>query len=754
MTDGDGETDVYDLSGNGKGVAINIYPDANVGDHGDVIVSPASWTLNPDIITPFGRSFLLSTASADAIALLGAATVTDLVSRIKIVADRTELANLNSNTVGYFDGSLWQFSSSDLSAYVTADPNQAIYVAPASDTTGASGARVRQREGDYLRPEWFGPVGNVAGDDATFTAMQTLFLALCKSAYNNTRVGPTIRLGLKSYYLANSFSWKGGTNRWIGEHAGYEFFASYGTTIRVATDKTFYLDNMNTELGVYTATPTIPYGCDGVVFESIAFVGPGQGVGTANVVEAHVEHYTYNSRFILGGKHGLWINASHSDFTTNYGNANNSRHYNTMFQKNGGSGLAIGSVNGVGNGTDTNIIICKGCNFSYNTEYGVDEGSFLGGQYDGHYAGNGIAPFRSTNANAVCQFSGYIEGPPVSNGVTGSRSWYTGFGSQWVTGPTFGADSGHVALNPGHRTNVTKNSKNLKLTRGAGQASVDTLPYVDEFYYTDFSGGTTPVVNRFRPGRGEFVILGLGYLDSQIKMSFNGNAGIRSTHGRGTAPTGAIGVAGIFIGDETTINGREITTSTAAPASGEHAQGDFRFNQSFTATNNFGWMNAALGTPGTWQALYALVSLTITSGGQTMNTGKLLGRTTASTGAIEELTVGGGLTLTAGVLGVGAITPTSVAVGSGTAITKVAVYTPTLTPTSVGAATVAEQTYTVTGLTTADTVEVNPPAIANATGIVGVRVSAADTLAIRWCNPTAGALTPTSGTYRVIAFRS
>lgn len=96
----------------------------------------------------------------------------------------------------------------------------------------------------------------------------------------------------------------------------------------------------------------------------------------------------------------------------------------------------------------------------------------------------------------------------------------------------------------------------------------------------------------------------------------------------------------------------------------------------------------------------------------------------------------------------------SMTVGGGTPITKMAVYAPALTPTAVSAATVAEQTYSVPGLTTADKVMVNPPALANAVGIAGARVSAADTLAIRWANPTAGSLTPAAGTYQVLAFRS
>lgn len=91
---------------------------------------------------------------------------------------------------------------------------------------------------------------------------------------------------------------------------------------------------------------------------------------------------------------------------------------------------------------------------------------------------------------------------------------------------------------------------------------------------------------------------------------------------------------------------------------------------------------------------------------------------------------------------------------SGTQITQVRVYSQTITAASVAADTVAEQTFTVTGLTTADKVVVNPAAIANATGIAGARVSAANTLAIRFVNPTAGALTPTAGTFTILAFRS
>lgn len=79
-------------------------------------------------------------------------------------------------------------------------------------------------------------------------------------------------------------------------------------------------------------------------------------------------------------------------------------------------------------------------------------------------------------------------------------------------------------------------------------------------------------------------------------------------------------------------------------------------------------------------------------------------------------------------------------------------FSQTITPGSVAAAVAAEQTFTVTGLRTTDAVHVIPAATGNATGVASARVSAANTLAITFVNPTAGALTPGAGTYTILAF--
>ncbi len=111
----------------------------------------------------------------------------------------------------------------------------------------------------------------------------------------------------------------------------------------------------------------------------------------------------------------------------------------------------------------------------------------------------------------------------------------------------------------------------------------------------------------------------------------------------------------------------------------------------------------------------------------------------------NNATIGGTLNVT-----------TSITIGSsGTALTQMRVYTPTLDPSSVAAASTAEQTYTVTGLSTSDTVYLNKPSLTTNCGIVNVRVSATNTLAVTWLNVNAiGACDPASEVYRLVAIRS
>lgn len=89
-------------------------------------------------------------------------------------------------------------------------------------------------------------------------------------------------------------------------------------------------------------------------------------------------------------------------------------------------------------------------------------------------------------------------------------------------------------------------------------------------------------------------------------------------------------------------------------------------------------------------------------------------------------------------------------------IWKSGVFQITLSPSQVAINTTAEQTFAATGigLLTTDYVGVNKPTAQAGLGIVGARVSAADTLALTFSNNTAGAITPTaSESYKVYVVR-
>jgi len=80
-------------------------------------------------------------------------------------------------------------------------------------------------------------------------------------------------------------------------------------------------------------------------------------------------------------------------------------------------------------------------------------------------------------------------------------------------------------------------------------------------------------------------------------------------------------------------------------------------------------------------------------------------------------------------------------------------YTFALTPTAITAASVEEQTFTASGLSTDDIVHVSKPTTQADIGIVNARVSAANTLAIAFINvDAASARTPTAAeVYKVVA---
>lgn len=77
----------------------------------------------------------------------------------------------------------------------------------------------------------------------------------------------------------------------------------------------------------------------------------------------------------------------------------------------------------------------------------------------------------------------------------------------------------------------------------------------------------------------------------------------------------------------------------------------------------------------------------------------------------------------------------------------------TVNPASVATITTAEQTFTLPGIQTGDIVYVNKPSLTTGLGIANVRVSAANTVAITFVNPTAGSVDAASETYNFLVVR-
>lgn len=101
----------------------------------------------------------------------------------------------------------------------------------------------------------------------------------------------------------------------------------------------------------------------------------------------------------------------------------------------------------------------------------------------------------------------------------------------------------------------------------------------------------------------------------------------------------------------------------------------------------------------------------------------------------------------AGPLGFFGVTPVPQPAGQGSleAIPgTVTVYATTVTATSVAPNTTAEQTFTVTGVATGQVVAVTKPTTNAGLGIVGMRVSATNTVGITYANDTAATITPTA----------
>lgn len=149
-------------------------------------------------------------------------------------------------------------------------------------------------------------------------------------------------------------------------------------------------------------------------------------------------------------------------------------------------------------------------------------------------------------------------------------------------------------------------------------------------------------------------------------------------------------------------------------------------------------------------ALIALMALSVPAAAQ--EGGFLVPSGTATTNQVMEMQSDGL------VRGTSALTAaTSVTVGSsGTALTQIAVISASLTPGPVSAGLCDEQSFSVSGVTSADKLLVNQGFAGNVSAVLTTaRASAgAGTVLMTFCNVTAADASPEAGTFTFVAIRS
>src|SRR5581483_1838772 len=98
---------------------------------------------------------------------------------------------------------MFLYKAGDFSALVAADPAQGIYIAPAADQTGKSGAWVRKYDGS-VNVRWFGATGDGSTDDsAAFTAAVAYLKAVAvNSDGGEHKASPRLFIPAGHYYLA------------------------------------------------------------------------------------------------------------------------------------------------------------------------------------------------------------------------------------------------------------------------------------------------------------------------------------------------------------------------------------------------------------------------------------------------------------------------------------------------------------------------------------------------------------------------
>jgi hypothetical protein len=364
------------------------------------------------------------------------------------VADRAALSLANTQTgmavlkEAGREGT-FVFDSSNLSAKVTADTAQGIYVAPASDTTGASGAWVRKFDGP-VSPEWFGVVqGDAAGTNAeangaAWDAMTAVLAALSVNLSNSYyRSLFDVRFGLGTFEFPTLILTSGTINI-SGRGSGHGTNPSSAATRLKFRDCTGIVIQSSNTSGSSTKDSVQHFAATRTHLRDLALEGNFAGTETEqHGLHARASFVANNVAIINFAGDGLRIEA---DTSTVGGNATDWLCVDPYI---------VNCRNGIYDaGDNTSAGNMVGGTINSNRQWGIWASNFLGSTWTGiELANNGVQPFNdgATGAASVVSYGGNRYGAIVgqeaaasinapSGGASDNAYWYYMAAGAPVTG--------------------------------------------------------------------------------------------------------------------------------------------------------------------------------------------------------------------------------------------------------------------------------------------------------------------------------
>lgn len=534
------------------------------------------------------------------------------------------------------------FDPSDLSAMVSADPNQGMFIAPASAPTGVSGAWVRRFSGS-VNVKWFGATGDGATDDgAAFAAALALLKAIAVNQVAGWYQGsPKLFVPAGHYFLGTTTLDISHSLVIEGEGTGQA--GGIATKLRWAAGATgIRVQRYNTVGASATTAPGFNAG-DGTIIRGLCLAG-GYGGTEGEFHGIHLRARALIEDCRIQDFQGDGIHANAASGGSPEGNANNSV-VNRVTIQHCRKGLFF-------DGADTNACLVTMLEASANRQWGVDDSSFLGNTYvachtaangwDGaagsiptacthggnrYYVKVGQAGWCSTNApsgtTADNQGWGYIGPGGTYNGVV---AWASG--TTFREGGAYKTDNPNAAnlfegcysegdQNPSQMVSPTlviggSHGANIAGTMGWAQSYNGALRANKYVSVTQATGNYYAFGNvlglELSHTTGGFHTLSWRGADLAWSLFNSDSPGVWPFRITGEATTANVGKRKMDFPNGFGLADKKILSGTAAPSSGTYVQGDMMFNSTPTAGGPMGWMCVAGGTPGTWKAMANLAA--------------------------------------------------------------------------------------------------------------------------------------------------